>query len=113
MRTAWHEVWGCAHGRVKGLAPHTRVLVGATLFAACMTSPPGTRHGSLVTIVATLAWLAACRPPLRVVRSTLVLGLVLFLPYFLLLPLLPAASAADTGAGGKALPSLGACSFGA
>jgi energy-coupling factor transporter transmembrane protein EcfT len=101
MRAAWHDIWGCAHGPVKGLEPHTRVLVGATVFAACMTSPPSTRHGSLVTIVATLAWLAACRPPIRVVRSTLALGLVLFLPYFLLLPLLPAASAADTGTWGQ------------
>jgi energy-coupling factor transporter transmembrane protein EcfT len=96
MRTAWHDIWGCAHGPVKALAPHTRVLAGATVFATCMTAPPGMPQGSLVTIVATLAWLAACRPPLRVVRSTLTLGLVLFFPYFLLLPLLPSAASAGT-----------------
>jgi hypothetical protein len=38
-----------------------------------------------------MAWLAVCRPPIRVVRLAFLLGLALFLPYFLLLPIMPVA----------------------
>ena len=103
MRTSWHEVWGCARGPVTGLAPQTRLLAGTTLFAACMIAPASTARGSLVAVVATAAWLFACRPPLKVVRTTAVLGLVLFLPYFLLTPLIPADASIGIGSWQQAL----------
>jgi len=89
MRTSWHDIWGSARGPVMGLAPQTRLLSGATIFAACMVAPAATLQGPLIVIGATVMWLIACRPPLKVVRGALVLGLVLFLPYFLLLPIIP------------------------
>jgi energy-coupling factor transporter transmembrane protein EcfT len=39
----------------------------------------------------TLSWVIACRPPLQVARSVTLLGLVVFLPYFLLVLLIQAA----------------------
>ncbi len=73
------------------------------MFAACMIAPATTMRGSLVTIVITATWLTGCRPPIRVVRTTVVLGLFLFLPYFLLLPLLPADPSTATGSWRQAL----------
>lgn len=103
MRTSLHDIWGCARGPLKAAAPHTRLVAGATTFAACMVTPATTAVGSLVAGAAAAAWLAACRPPGRVVRTTVAFGLILFLPYFLLLPLLPAAPPAATGSWVKAL----------
>jgi energy-coupling factor transporter transmembrane protein EcfT len=42
-----------------------------------------------------MIWAALVRPPFRVVRSTLLLGLLLFVPYFLLVPLVRQQSAVD------------------
>jgi energy-coupling factor transporter transmembrane protein EcfT len=50
---------------------------------------PATRWEGVVAIAAVLmAWAVMVRPPARVVRSILLLGLALFLPYFLLVPLI-------------------------
>lgn len=92
MRTSLHDIWGCGRGPIAKLAPRTRLLCGAAAFAACMIAPAARPNGSLVAIAVPVAWLAACRPPLRVIRLSVGLGLLLFLPYFLLLPLLPATS---------------------
>ncbi len=89
MRTSWHNIWGCARGPVKGLAPQIRIMAGVTMFAACMVSPADTTIGSLVVMGAAAVWIIACRPPVNVIGATLLLGLVLFLPYFLLMPLIP------------------------
>jgi len=62
-----------------------------------MTSPADTAMGSLLIAVIATVWLMACRPPARVVRLALSLGCVLFLPYFLLTPLLPDAPQTLTG----------------
>lgn len=92
MRTSLHDLWGCGHGPVRRAAPQTRLVAGATVFAACMVSTGATLIGSLCAGVIGAAWLLACQPPWRVLRTSLLLGLALFLPYFLLLPLLPGAS---------------------
>ncbi len=89
MRTPWHKIWGCARGPVTGLAPHTRIVTGATMFAACMVTPADTVIGSFLVMGIAVAWTIACRPPLNVVGATLFFGLALFLPYFLLVPLIP------------------------
>ncbi len=90
MRRSLHDVLGCGRGPLKALAPHTRLLAGTLVFAASMVAPAATAQGSLVVVGLVVAWLSACRPPLRVMRMTVLLGLVLFLPYVLLWPLLPA-----------------------
>ncbi len=70
-------------------APRTRLVAGTAIFTACMVSTGATLAGSQCACVVCGAWLLACRPPWRVLRTSLLLGLALFLPYFLLLPLLP------------------------
>ena len=92
MRTPLHDIWGSASGPVTRLAPQTRLVSGAAVFVACVAAPAATVAGSLAVLVATVAWVAACRPPGRLVRNTAALGLAAFLPYFLLLPLLPDAA---------------------
>jgi energy-coupling factor transporter transmembrane protein EcfT len=88
MRAALHEVWGCARGPVSRLAPQSRILTGAALFAACMVAPASSRAGLALLAVAAIGWLVACRTPLRIVHGAVLLGLSLFLPYFLLVPVL-------------------------
>ena len=98
MRASLHDLWGSGRGPVTHAAPQTRLLAGAVVFASCMVSTGATFTGSLCAGVGGAAWLLACRPPWKVVRTSLLLGLALFLPYFLLLPLFPTAPSA-TAAG--------------
>jgi energy-coupling factor transporter transmembrane protein EcfT len=86
MRTSWHDMWGCARGPAARLAPHIRIVAGAGVFAVCMIAPTATVPGTLVAAAVACCWLCACWPPARVVRTTLILGLVALLPYFLLAP---------------------------
>ncbi len=105
MRVALHDVWGCAHGPVSRLAPQTRIVVGAALFAACMVAPAGSRAGLVLLAAAALGWLAACRTPLRIVWSAVLLGLAGFLPYFLLVPVLAGETSSGTWAEAVRVPS--------
>ena len=84
MRTFIHDIWGCARGPATALAPQTRIIAGAALFAACMIAPATTAPGIAFGVAAAVLWLAACGLPGKLVRSSLVFGLVLFLPFFLL-----------------------------
>lgn len=88
MRTTWHDIWGSARGPIRRLAPQSRILCGVGLFASCMIAPATTLLGSCVIVSITVAWGGLCRPPLKVVRSSVLLGLALFLPFFLLIPLI-------------------------
>lgn len=100
MRTPWHDIWGCGRGPAARLAPQSRILAGAILFAAIMTAPAGTIPGIALVAATTLAWVAACGVPRRAARSFVLLGLAMFLPYFLLVPLLvksPSAAASGPG----------------
>jgi len=92
VRLAWHEVWGSARGPVVRLAPQTRILAGTAAFAACMVAPVATGGGAAVVGAVCASWLAACRPPARTIRATMLLGLVLFLPYFALTPFVETAT---------------------
>ena len=69
------------------MAPQSRILCGILVFSASMCAPLSSLLGlaGLTGIVA--LWLVVSLPPARLVGSTLVLGLILFLPYFLLTPL--------------------------
>jgi energy-coupling factor transporter transmembrane protein EcfT len=44
--------------------------------------------GAIVLVVASLGWSLYCQPPKRILRAALVLGLMLFSPYFLLIPVM-------------------------
>lgn len=88
MRTPWHDMWGCGRGPAGRLAPQSRILAGAILFAACMAAPAGTVPGIILVVATTLGWIAACGMPRRTARSFAFLGLAMFLPFFLLVPLL-------------------------
>ena len=96
MRRSLHELWGCGRGPVMRAAPQTRLVAGATAFAGCMVSTGATVSGSLCAGSIAVAWAVACRPPWTVLRATVLLGLALLLPYFLLLPLMPGAPAGAT-----------------
>jgi energy-coupling factor transporter transmembrane protein EcfT len=65
-------------------------------FAACLLSPTVTPTGALLAIAVSAGWVTACWPPLKVVRTILIFGLVLLLPYFLLAPFLPASQPGTT-----------------
>jgi len=88
MLAPWHDFWGCAGGPVARLAPQIRILAGMALFAACLTAPAGTALGAGFIPVVALSWIAVCGVPRRVTKSLVLLGLAMFLPYFLLAPLL-------------------------
>jgi energy-coupling factor transporter transmembrane protein EcfT len=69
-----------------------------------MVAPATRWAGVAAATLVVAAWAALVHPPMRVVRSSLGLGLVLFLPYFLLVPLMhdPAAGQDWLGACGVA-----------
>lgn len=89
MRTSLHDLWGCGRGPVRHAAPPTRLLAGIAAFGGCMICPGTTVGGSLCAAGIAGVWVLGCRPPGRVLRASLLFGLALLLPYFLLMPLLP------------------------
>ena len=91
MRTSWHELWGCGRGPITTLAPQTRILAGCLVFAASMVAPATTLPGAGLLVAGAVVWLMACGLPGRVVRGGAAFGLALFLPYFLLVPVIHAA----------------------
>jgi energy-coupling factor transporter transmembrane protein EcfT len=98
MRAAWHEVWGCAKGPVARLAPHVRIAGGAGVFATCMVAPTSVLAGGMLASASAVLWLCACWPPARLVRTTVVLGLAMLLPYAVLIALFsPRRSGVGTG----------------
>jgi hypothetical protein len=88
MRAAWHEIWGSARGPARSLAPQTRIICGVAVFATGMIAPVTRWQGVAAVAFVLFVWATLVRPPASVVRSTLLLGLALFLPYFLLIPLI-------------------------
>ena len=89
MKTHWHDLWGCGRGPVVRLVPQTRLLLGGVAFATCMIAPATTVAGGLLFAGTVAAWLAASRPPMKIAFGFSLLGLMLFVPALLLLPLLP------------------------
>lgn len=90
MRPAWPDAWGGARGAVIRLAPSTRLGLGIVVILACVISPVTTGRGAALVAALVAGWIFCCRPPGRVLKLAVVLSLVLFLPYFLLGPWLPA-----------------------
>lgn len=89
MRTSWHSIWGSGRGPAIKLAPHARLLCGMALLAALLIVPVSHIQGAGLALATCLGWLAGCRPRSSHVRGAIVLGLFMFAPYFLLVPLLP------------------------
>ena len=83
-----HQVWGSAHGPIRRLSPNARLTSGAAVFAVCLISPATGRLGLGAVAITLAVWTGLVRPPLRIAGATLVLGLTLFLPYYLLTPLI-------------------------
>lgn len=96
MRAAWHDIWGCARGPARRLTPQARILVGVGVFAASLIVPAATWPGAALAVAASLAWLAACRPPLRTMRVALSLGLSVLSSSLLLVCLLTLASESNS-----------------
>jgi cobalt/nickel transport system permease protein len=88
MQTSWHNILGSGHGPVCRLAPQTRIMAGVVLFTACIVAPATTAPGILVIVASTVCWIITCGPPWRAVMSFSMFGLAVFLPYFLLVPLI-------------------------
>jgi len=97
MKSHWHDLWGCGRGPLGKLAPQTRLLLGAAAFATCMVAPAATVAGGLLIIGTVAAWLAASRPPGKMVLGFGFLGLLLFAPAFLLVPFIPLHGARGAG----------------
>ena len=74
MRAAWHDIWGCAHGQARRLAPQARILVGVGVFAAVLIAPTATWPGAVFATLLSLSWLTMCWPRLRTLRAPLTLG---------------------------------------
>ncbi len=108
MRALWHDSWGSGRGPAIRLAPEARIAVGAALFAASLAAPAGAGRGiALIAFVAT-GWTAACGMPMRAVKSFALLGAAMFLPYFLLVPLLASAGTPGSFGQGSFLSALAA-----
>ena len=88
------DYWGCARGLVSWLAPQTRIVAGVVLFSACLTAPVRTTPGASFISIVALSWVIACGMPGRATKSMIFLGLAMFLPYFVLAPLLVGGRAA-------------------
>jgi energy-coupling factor transporter transmembrane protein EcfT len=88
MKSHWHDLWGCGRGPLGKLVPQTRLRLGAVAFATCMVAPVDTVAGGLLILGTIVTWLAASRPPIKMVTAFLGLGLVLLLPTLLMVPLI-------------------------
>lgn len=89
MRISLYDLWGCGRGPLMRASPQVRLVAGVTAFAGSLVAPGATASGSLCAGGIAAVWVVACGPPLRVLRASILLGLALLLPYFLLVPLLP------------------------
>ncbi len=83
MKTSWHDIWGSARGPVCALVPQVRIIGGASVLATCMVAPATRWDGVIVITTVVVAWALLVRPPVRIVKSTLLFGLIMFLPYFM------------------------------
>jgi len=92
MRFQPGALWGCGQGPVTRLAPPTRLIAGLACFTAIIVAPVLEPAGLVLVAAVCLFWGLGSRPPARVLGAFLLLGLGLFLPYFLLAPFIPSPS---------------------
>lgn len=84
--TGLFRLWGSGRGPVVRRKPLSRVLGGSLVFLASLVAPVDSYPGVAMCTALTVAWLASCRPPARILAGFMALALVLFLPVFLLTP---------------------------
>jgi len=79
-------LWGHGRGPARRLAPNALLLCWLAAIGTCVVARPSVpaELGLIAGLCA--VWLLACGPALRVLVRVLLLGLILFLPFFLLLP---------------------------
>jgi energy-coupling factor transporter transmembrane protein EcfT len=94
MLAPWLDFWGRARGPVARLAPQSRIMVGMALFAACLTAPATSAPGAILIPAIALSWIVLCGVPRQTAKALILLGLAMFLPYFLLAPILVGGRAA-------------------
>ena len=88
MKTAWHDVWSSGRGPVGRLTPQARLICGLLVVLACLFAASTTWSGAGAALGITLLWTLLTLPPGKVLLSTVLLGLILFLPYLLLAPII-------------------------
>ena len=79
-------LWGHGRGPARRLAPVALLLCWLALLGTCVLARPSLPVELGLIAGACTAWLLACGPSRRVLVRALLLGLILFLPFFLLLP---------------------------
>jgi cobalt/nickel transport system permease protein len=80
------EWFGSGRGRLKTSAPITRLLAWVLLTAACLLLRPSIWHELLTATALLIVWLSLTRPPRKGVFKLLGVGLIFFVPVFILLP---------------------------
>ncbi|MBN2718498.1 MAG: hypothetical protein JXX14_21825 [Deltaproteobacteria bacterium] len=88
MNFSFNNIFGAATGPVIRFLPQTRLAAGCLIFPVCIVAKVDTPAGIAISLVTLTGWILFCRPSSQLVVKTAALGLVMFLPFFLLTPLL-------------------------
>jgi energy-coupling factor transporter transmembrane protein EcfT len=88
MKILTNNIWGSATGSARRLTPCARITWGLSLFIATMVLPVTSWITTLLATGLIILWYFFTRTPWQFVKPVLFLGLALFLPYFLLIPLI-------------------------
>jgi len=80
------EWFGSGRGKIRMSAPVTRLLAWVLVITACLLLRPSIWYELIAAVCILLIWLALTRPPRAGVFKLLGLGLIFFVPFFILLP---------------------------
>ena len=80
------EWFGSGRGKLKVSAPVTRLLAWILTITACLLLRPSTWYELLAATGLLVVWLSLTRPPRPGILKLLALGLIFFVPVFILLP---------------------------
>lgn len=80
------EWFGCGRGKLKMSAPITRFIAWILVTTACLLLRPSLWYELSLAAGLLVAWLAVTRPPRSGIFKLLGLGLIFFVPVFILLP---------------------------
>lgn len=84
--TAFIDFWGIGSRRLRRLTPPTRLACGMLILATCLVVPVCTAFGVSLILATICIWLALCGVPLRNIMRLSLYALVLFIPFFMLIP---------------------------
>lgn len=82
---------GSSHGMICRLEPHVRMIFALILAICCILVPACSVKGVSAILLSVGLWIILCRPLMKFLKLWIATGVLLYLPYFLLLPLI------DTG----------------